>query len=90
MNISNYFSGCVRIVGFPETIQENLFKVFLRFPSTDLVQIAIAALSFVPLLPRRTLTVQRTFLIQRQKSFAKDVLIPLSFLKRIKKKHMCC
>ena len=60
------------ILGFP--LQENFFKVFLRFPRTDLVQIAIAALSSVP---RLTLTVRRTFLIQRQKSFAKDVFIPI-------------
>ena len=57
-------------------MQRNLRKVFPRVCKTDFTQIAIAACS-LPLavrgVPLRTLTVFRTFLIQRQKLEVRDI-----------------
>ena len=67
-------------IGFAR--QEKRFKVFPRRPRTERVQIAIAAASLfaaVAFVPLRNFTVRRTFLIHRQKSFARGVVILMLF-----------
>jgi hypothetical protein len=83
-----YRSFCVsRNIRLPFTPQEKRFNVRRRFPRTERTQIAIAADSFaaaVGLVPLRTFTVLRTFLIHRQKCFAKDVLLMCFCVRRRK------